>query len=313
MGHALSSLLSEAFPPKSAFLTDSDIPDLTGCVVIVTGANTGIGKETAKALLEHNAKVYITARNPEKAEEAIKDLQEQTGHEASFLLVDLADLPTVRAGAEEFMRKEKELHILFNNAGVMMPSVEETTAQGYDLQFGTNVLGHFYLTTLLLPALIAGAKSRPDGKARVLNTSSAAHVMGSLDFNTFKDSPKRRKTFSSTLYSQSKFGNVVFSNELARRYAEQGIVSMALNPGNISSDLQRHFAKPISALLKMILYPTAQGAVTQLWAGTSAEGATLNGKYLVPWARIGTPMATTQDPELGKQLWTWAEEQVANV
>ncbi|GLB38375.1 putative NAD-P-binding protein [Lyophyllum shimeji] len=311
MGLVLS-LLSETFPPKSKFSVDSDVPDLTGRVVIVTGANTGIGKETAKVLLQHNAKVYIAARNQEKTQAAIQDLKAQTGKEALFLRVDLGDLPTIKAGAEEFLRKEKELHILFNNAGVMHPPVEEVTAQGYDLQFGTNVLGHFYLTKLLLPALLAGAKTSPDGKARVVNTSSSAHVAGSLDFNTFRDSPKRRKCSRFSLYAQSKFGNVVFANELARRYGDQGIVSTALNPGNIKSDLQRYTVQPFRGLLRSVLYCTPQGALTQLFAGTSPQGADLNGKYLVPWARIGRARATTQDPELGKQLWTWADEQVAN-
>ncbi|KAG6808463.1 hypothetical protein H0H92_004035, partial [Tricholoma furcatifolium] len=187
---------------KSAFSVD-DIPDLAGRVMIVTGANTG--KETAKALLAHNAKVYIAARNKEKTEAAIEDLKAATGKEAIFLKVDLADLPSIKAGAEEFLSKEKELHVLFNNGGVMIPPIELLTEQGYDLQFGTNVLGHFYLTKLLLPALLAGAKSSSDGKARVVNTSSSAHMSGALDFNTFKDSPKRKKTASFTLYAQSKF------------------------------------------------------------------------------------------------------------
>ncbi|KAG6823031.1 hypothetical protein H0H92_011664 [Tricholoma furcatifolium] len=110
-----TSYLSQSFPPKSAFSVN-DIPDLTGRVMIVTGANTG--KETAKALLAHNAKVYIAARNKEKTEAAIEDLRATTGKEAIFLKVDLADLPSIKAGAEEFLSKEKELHVLFNNGCV---------------------------------------------------------------------------------------------------------------------------------------------------------------------------------------------------
>ncbi|KAG5719733.1 hypothetical protein E4T56_gene18524 [Termitomyces sp. T112] len=308
----LLSYISEARPPKPAFSVD-DIPDLTGRVIIVTGANTGIGKETAKALLAHNAKVYIAARNKQKVEEAIKDLKEATGKEAIFLELDLANLPTIKSGIEEFLSKEKELHVLFNNAGVMVPPIELLTEQGYDLQFGTNVLGHFYLTKLLLPALLAGAKSSPDGKARVVNTSSSVHLSGSLNFNTFKDSPKRRKTFSISLYSQSKFGNVVFATELGRRYGEQGIVSTSLNPGNLRTDLQRHISKFFVRLIHPFTYPATYGALTQLYAGTTAAGARLNGKYLIPWARVGKALPATQDPELGKQLWEWAEEQVANI
>ncbi|KAG6849931.1 hypothetical protein H0H93_003460 [Arthromyces matolae] len=283
MGNAWS-YFTQAYPPSPTFSVD-DIPDLTGRVVIVTGANT----------------VYIAARNKQKTEEAIKDLKDSTGKEAIFLHVDLADLPTIKAGAEDFLR------------GVMTPPIEDLTKQGYDLQFGTNVLGHFYLTKLLLPALISGAKSSPDGKARVVNTSSSGHMSGFLDFNTFKDSPKRRKYLSFSLYAQSKFGNVVFAQELARRYEDQGIVSTSLNPGNLRSDLQRHMPTIIASITRSLIYPTPYGALTQLYAGTTAAGAELNGKYLIPWARIGAAIPATQDPELGKQLWNWAEEQVADI
>jgi len=159
----------------------------------------------------------------------------------------------------------------------MAPPIEQVTTQGYDLQFGTNVLGalshnfqgstqpifflgHFYFTKLLIPALLAGAQSSPDGKARVVNTSSSASLfIGEVDFNTLKDTPARKKRAPEMLYSQSKLvgvfaysqitpfklhiqGNVLFSNELARRYGDQGIVSTSLNPGNLKSDIQRHLS-----------------------------------------------------------------------
>ncbi|KAF8231776.1 NAD(P)-binding protein [Tricholoma matsutake] len=313
MGLAFSSVYQHLFPPKCTY-TVNDIPDLTGKVVIVTGANTGIGKETAKALLSHNAKVYIAARDQSKADLAIKDLEDQTGKESFFLKLDLADLLSVKAAAKEFESKEKELHILFNNAGVMLPPIEKVTAQGYDLQFGTNVLGHFYLTKLLMPLLLSGAKSSPDGKSRVVNVSSVGHIMASnLDFNTFKDGPARRRpSVRSLLYGQSKFGNIVFANELFRRYGDQGIVSTSVHPGNIKTDLYQGVPLMVS-LVGFTMYPASTGAVTSLWAGTSVEGAKLGGKYLVPWARLGRAHAGTQDPELGKRLWEWAEEQVENI
>ncbi|KAF9559167.1 NAD(P)-binding protein [Agrocybe pediades] len=311
---ALLSTLDEAFPPKPQFSVD-DIPDLSGKVVIVTGANTGIGKETAKALLAHNAKVYIAARNEEKAERAIAELKKETGNaDAHFLKLDLSDLGSVKRAAEEFLSKEKELHILFNNAGVMVPPVEKLTTQGYDLQFGTNVLGHFYFTKLLLPSLLAGAKSSSDGKARVVNTSSSAsNMVSGLDFNTFKDSPARKKKLAWILYGQSKLGNVVFARELARRYGDQGIVSTSLNPGNLKSDLQRHLSWIETFFTQLVLYPTPYGALTQLYAGTSREGADLNGEYLIPWARIGHANPAAEDRKLGEELWKWMEEQVAHV
>ncbi|KAF9046618.1 hypothetical protein BJ165DRAFT_1179935 [Panaeolus papilionaceus] len=306
------SLYTESFPPASKFSV-SDIPDLTGRVIIVTGANTGIGKETAKALLAHNATVYLAARNENKTKQAIADLKQETGNEGIFLELDLSDLRSVKRAAEEYLRQGKDLHVLFNNAGVMGPPIDQLTKQGYDVQFGTNVLGHFYFTKLLLPALLRGAKSSPDGKARVVNTSSSTSLLvSSVDFNTLKDSPARFRKDTRTLYSQSKLGNVLFSNALARRYGDQGIVSASLNPGNLDSEIRRHGVSWGRKLIgPLILYPSYLGALTQLWAGTSTEGAQMNGKYLIPWARIGNrPNPAAYDEKLQDDLWDWMEEQV---
>ncbi|KAF7335669.1 NAD(P)-binding protein [Mycena venus] len=306
----LISTIQQGFPPKSKFSVD-DIPDLSGKVIIVTGANIGVGKETVKALLQHNAKVYLAARSPEKAKEAINDLKSQTGKEAEFLQLDLADLHSVKRAAQEFNQKETQLHVLFNNGGVMGPPIEQLSTQGYDLTFGTNVLGHFYLTKLLLPTLLAAAA--PGKPARVVNTSSiASEIFGQdIDYNTLKDSPARKKMGVNMLYYQSKYGNVLFSNELFRRYEDKGIVSVALNPGNLKSGLQRHLTGITKFMVESVLYPTPYGALTQLWAGTTDEGATFGGKYLIPWARVGKGPST--NPSSEKALWTWCEEQVANI
>ncbi|KAF8843276.1 NAD(P)-binding protein [Paxillus ammoniavirescens] len=306
------SLLSQSFPPKSTFNV-SDIPDLTGRIVIVTGANTGIGKETVKALLQHNAKVYLAARNQAKSEAAIQELKLSTGSEAIFLKLDLGNLKAVKAAAEEFLSKETRLDVLINNAGVMFSPTEDLTANGYDLQFGTNVLGHHYLTKLLLPTLISTAKASSDGKARVVTVSSSAHVMGSLNFGTFKDTSARKNISTHTLYAQSKYGNVVFALELDRRCKSEGIVSISLNPGNIRSDLQRHMGSISRSLLRTMLYDTTHGALTQLYAATSPAAAELGGQYLVPWARIGPSRKDAHDPKLGQALWEWCEEQVKDV
>jgi len=190
---------------------------------------------------------------------------------------------------------------------------EMLTKQGHDLQFGTNVLGHFYLTKLLLPALLAATKSSPAGTVRVVTTSSWGHWLSEIDFNTLKDGPGRNKISSGTLYSQSKFGNIVFAKELARRYGDLGIISISVNPGNIHSDLFRHVPKLGADLFSLTTHPPYKGAWTQLFAGTAPEAASLNGKYLIPWARIGTPSVATQDPGLGKDLWEWMEQQVENL
>ncbi|KAK0498693.1 NAD(P)-binding protein [Armillaria luteobubalina] len=305
MGNAWS-LIAQMFPPKPKWGVN-DIPDLTGKVVIVTGGNTGCGRETVKALLTHNAKVYLAARSEEKAKEAITKLKEETGAEAIFLSLDLADLVSVRRGAEEFLSKEKQLHILFNNAGVMLAPMDMLTKQGYDLQFGTNVIGHFHFTQLLLPALLAAAT--PTEKARVITTSSSANYMGTLDFNIWKDGPTRSKKASGDLYVQSKHGNVVFAVELARRYGEQNIISHSLNPGSIRTDLQRHLSPFANKMQDVFLFPADMGALTQLWAGTSPEAGKLNGEFMIPWARLGKARKETGDPAVGKKLWEWLELQ----
>ncbi|KAF5371110.1 hypothetical protein D9758_004259 [Tetrapyrgos nigripes] len=316
MGSRLLSLLSETWPPKPKWTTD-DIPNLARKVMIVTGGNAGIGKETVKALLEHNAKVYLAARNQVRAETAIKDLREKTGKDAIWLKLDLADLRSVKGAAEEFRRKESQLDVLFNNAGVMGAKFEDLTAQGYDLQFGTNVLGHFYLTKLLLPTLISTATKSADGKARVVNTSSSGHHgVQTLDFSLYQDSPARRKIKSSSAgtYLHSKFANILFSNELARRYGDQGIVSTSLDPGTVSTDITRTLPPMTKFIIKtFLMYPVELGALTQLRAGTSPEGAEMNGQYLVPWARVGKPSAATEDQKQSEELWNWLEEQVKGI
>ncbi|KAG8695093.1 hypothetical protein FRC11_001739 [Ceratobasidium sp. 423] len=279
-----------SFPPKSLFTVDQ-IPDLTGQVIIVTGGNAGIGKETCKALLNKNAKVYLAARSKSKADEAIEWLKDETNGKApTFLEVDLANLASVRKAAEEFKSKEHELHVLFNNAGVMAPPVEQRTADGYDLQFGTNVLGHYFLTALLLPILIHTAKNSPvaHGHTRVVNTSSMGAFWAPKEgivweaLGTDATSAQACKRLGTgQLYLHSKLGNVLFSNELAKRYGEQGIISSSVHPGIIQSDLLRHLPK-----LGAKIY------------------------YLIPWARVGDMPPGAHDDKLAEKLWAWLEEQV---
>ncbi|TDL26765.1 NAD(P)-binding protein [Rickenella mellea] len=308
MGTALS-LCREMFPPKSTFSVE-DIPDLEGKVIIVTGGNTGVGKEIIKGLLQHNATVYLAARNPSKAMEAIEELAVSTGKKARFLQLDLSELSSIKESAREFTENEKELHVLINNAGVMMTPIDQVTKDGYDLQFGTNVLGHFYFTKLLLPVLLSTAKTA--GHARVITVASNAGLMtDSIKFDTLKDGPARKKLSTTGLYIQSKFANLVDASELARQYGDQGIVSISLNPGALKSDLSRHVDSLIQrAILKIISYPVPFGALTPLYAATHPDGANWNGKFFVPWARKGELSKSALNPQLGRDLWAWMEEQI---
>ncbi|KAF8073782.1 hypothetical protein FPV67DRAFT_1479259 [Lyophyllum atratum] len=311
---SLGPFLAQAYFSGKPQWTPEQIPDQSGRTIILTGGNSGVGKECAKALLQRNANVYIACRNRSKSEGAIAELRQLTGKDAKFLQLDLADLTSVRAAAAEFTSKEKQLHILFNNAGIMFPPIGDAI-DGYDPQIHTNVLGHFYFTKLLLPILLSTAESEGEIKPRIVNVSSSGHYLAGsqpLDFDTFKCGPARDKRMTEEMYIQSKFANIVLSNEFARRYGGQGLVFTSVNPGNLQTDLNRHVGSLFKRLLLRCLqiYPASMGAITQLWAGTAPEAAGLNGKFLIPWARIGSPRQETQDPRLGRDLREWLEEQV---
>jgi len=313
-------LLSQLFPPKPTW-TAADVPDQTGKTVIVTGGNGGIGKETARVLLSKGARVYIATRSEEKSREAIEELKKETGKDGIFFLkLDLSDLVSVKAAAEEYIGKETELHTLYNNGGVMYTPIDHVTTQGFDMQFGTNVLGHFYLTKLLLPVLTTTAKKTPAGTVRVVNVSSIGHHYGAPEgirwatVTTGNDSLEARKKLGNTkLYGQSKLGNVLFSNELARRYGGEGIVSTSLHPGAINTDLARYSSSLLQRFGRIVTYDVSYGAITSLYAGTAPDASSLNGKYLTAWARVVTPNKKALDPELANKLWEWCEEQVKDI
>ncbi|KAF7327823.1 NAD(P)-binding protein [Mycena kentingensis (nom. inval.)] len=309
--HTLAMLRQSYFCGRPRWRTTrgGDVPDLTGKVVIVTGGNAGIGKETVKVLLENNATVYMASRNPSKAAQAIDELERETGRRAIFLKLDLADLATVKRAAEEFQSKETELHVLFNNGGIMTPPIEQVTPYGYDATFGTNVVGHFYLTTLLLPTLLSTARAHTH--VRIVTLTSMVHYVASVDYATFIESPKRRKRTPFDQYAQSKWADAVMAVELARRYGQDGIVSLSVNPGNLSTDITQNTAGIMNFLAKLLLiWPPSWGAVGQLWAGTAPEAVAVNGKYIAPWARVAQHRKDVDDPDCGRELWEWLEEQV---
>ncbi|EIW81022.1 NAD(P)-binding protein [Coniophora puteana RWD-64-598 SS2] len=307
-------MLRQSYPPKPKFKVE-DIPDLAGQVHVVTGANTGVGKEIAKALLSKNAKVYIASRDRAKSEAAIEELKQATGKEAFFIQLNLSKLSDIKAAAEEFSSKESQLHVLYNNAGLMFPPISQLTEDGYDLQWGTNVLGTYYFTKLLLPTMLETAKTAPDGKVRVVTTASVVHYMvNGLNYNTFKDGPARKKMGTQKLYYQSKHGDVMLANELARRYGDQGLVSTSVNPGNLNTELARHLTSFRQWFLRtFISYPAPMGALTSLYCGTSPEGNQWNGRFFAPWARADQAHPATDDAKAGQELWSWLEEQVKDV
>ncbi|KAJ6476509.1 hypothetical protein C8R47DRAFT_1141652 [Mycena vitilis] len=310
-------IMARMSPPK--FNPARDIPDLSGKVILVTGGNTGIGYETIKQLLLKNAKVYLAARSPEKAAAAIKQLEEETKKTAIFLQLDLADLPSIRKSADTFLSLEPRLDILFNNGGVMSAPVDMLTAQNLDLQFGTNVIGHFFLTELLLPAL---TKSYEETQvpARVLHTSSAAHksAPGSgVELASLKGGPERDAWIKKqnrffcpfALYGQSKTGNIFISNYFAKTHSDV-LVSAALHPGTIQTELSRHTPSVAQLFINTIAFPTPLGAYTQLWGATAATPAQITGQYLLPWGKVGQSDKRAANVKLEAEVIVFIKEQI---
>ncbi|KAJ7612679.1 NAD-binding protein [Roridomyces roridus] len=302
-----SDLSTDLLPPSSKFKPERDIPDLSGKIVLVTGGNAGIGYHTVKHLLLKNAKVYLAGRSREKGTAAVERLEQETGGKtAIFIQLDLADLASVRRAATEFLALESRLDVLFNNGGVMVTPTKELTVQNYDLQFGTNVIGHFFFTELLLPALMASHKTN-QVPARIISTSSSAHKLAltGIDFVSLKGGSER----DARLYGESKLGNILYSNHLAKAYPGV-IVSCALHPGSVRTDLQKNLPGWMQVMLDLTLPPAPMGAYTQLWAGTTAPHGQIDGQYLIPWARLGRADPIAASKQLEEEIIAYLREQV---
>ncbi|KAI1106943.1 short-chain dehydrogenase [Jackrogersella minutella] len=320
------SAMRQIFPGKPTY-TEKDIPDLSDKVYIVTGANTGVGKEVAQILFSKNGVVWVAARNEEKGRNAIQSIREahpsSTGR-LEFLHLDLGDLTTIKKSAETFLAREKRLDVLWNNAGVMMPPRGSKSAQGYELQLGTNCLGTFLFTKLLTPTLADTAKSSPEGSVRVIWVSSSAAellipVKGGIDLDNLD---YKKDIFYAYKYGASKAGNYYHSTEYARKHFKDKIVSISLNPGNLKTELDR-YCNPIEMLYrKATVYPAINGAYTELFAGLSNE-VTLqrSGDWVVPWGRFsdipirgdlrqGSKPQSEGGTGIAEKFWSWTEEQV---
>ena len=205
---------------------------LDGRTVIITGANTGIGKETAMELAGRGARVVMACRDTEKGRAACEEIKTRTGNEKVILCkLDLASCSSIRSFASRILDEEKEIHILVNNAGVMFVP-HQLTEDGFELHFGVNHLGHFLLTNLLLERIKASAPSR------IVTVSSLAHVAGYLDF---EDMMWRKRYISQLAYCRSKLANIMFSRELAQRLVGSGVTVCSLHPGTVYTELTRYF------------------------------------------------------------------------
>lgn len=240
----------------------------------MTGSNTGLGKEIARMMYSKNAKVYMMARSEDKTQEAIKDIKNSlpdSHGELHFIRLDLSDLASIKESVEEFLSREHELHLLFNNAGVGYPDKGSKTKQGYELQIGVNCLGPFGFTNLLAPTLVSTAKVSPSGFVRVVWVSSSA----SEAFNPndlMETLPKIEEAGEMDKYSISKLGNYLHATEFAARYKADGVLSIPLNPGALDSDFWRSQGGITTAILrKTVLHPPVYGAYTNLFAAFSPE------------------------------------------
>lgn len=241
---------------------------------IVTGANTGVGKVITQILYAKNAKIYLAARSQDKTLEAIKSIKAENPNSSgqmTYLRLDLADLTTIKASAQEFLQKETKLHVLFNNAGVGYPGQGTKTKQGYELQLGVNCVGAFMFTKLLAPVLVSTAKASPPNSVRVVWVSSSAaegvppsNLVDNLDYH--KDQSGFNK------YCTSKIGNYFHATEFAARHKEDGVISVSINPGNLDSDFWRTQGRIMTWILRhTVLYPPIYGAYTNLFAAFSPD------------------------------------------
>jgi retinol dehydrogenase 12 len=271
--------------------------ELSGRTFLITGANTGIGRATAADLASRGGRVYLACRSAQKGRDAAAAIAAATGNEAvTFLPLDLADLASVRTCAEQFLARGEPLHVLINNGGVA--GQRGITADGFELAFGVNHLGHFALTTALLDCLAASAP------ARVVNVSSDSHYQAKgIDFEAV-----RRRTASVTgmrEYAVSKLSNVLFTQELARRVADRGVTAYALHPGVVASDIWRRVPWPVRPLITRRMITTEEGARTSLYCATAPEVAQVSGRFYDDCReREASPVATG---ELAATLWQRSE------
>ena len=289
--------------------TTANMPDLTGKVIIVTGANSGIGFEAAKAFARKGANTILACRSMDKAQAALAEIQaEIPDAQAEIMRLDLASQASIHQFAEAFKTKYDRLDILVNNAGIMMVPYG-TTEDGFERQFGTNHLGHFALTGLLFDLLLNTPGSR------VVNVSSNGHRMGKMDFDNLNYaggngySPTRA-------YGRSKLANLLFTYELQRRFDALGVNSLALaaHPGGSNTNLGNHLQdrwvfKLLAPLLEQMIQSAAMGALPTLRA--AVDPAATGGQYYGPDGFLeqgGYPVkvqsnAASHDAASAHRLW----------
>ncbi len=292
--------------------------DLAHKTAVVTGATSGLGLASARALLGAGATVLLSGRDRERLGAVAAPLVEQYGaSRVKVAVFDLADLKSVAAGAADIADQCSTIDILINNAGIMAVP-EQRSVDGFEMQFAANFLGHYLLTRLLLPNLLAA------GQARGVNLSSGGHKLSPVLFDDFNF--EQRPYDKWVAYGQAKTAMSLFSVALSKRFAEQGLLSNAVHPGMVMTNLGRHMtSEDVKDMLKdsamanqpMVYLKPEQGAATQIWAATSPELAGVGGRYLEQGriakvisendGREDGVMAYALDEQSADALWDLAE------
>jgi NAD(P)-dependent dehydrogenase (short-subunit alcohol dehydrogenase family) len=293
--------------------TASDIPDQSGRVAVITGANTGLGFETALALAAHGAHVVLAVRSLDKGKDAISRIAAQSPQaDVALQELDLTSLESVRSAARQLRADYAHIDLLVNNAGVMYPP-KSTTKDGFELQFGTNHLGHFAFTGLLLDRLL------PVAGSRVVTVSSIGHrIRADIHFDDLQWEHSYNRV---SAYGQAKLANLLFTYELQRRLASHGTtIAVAAHPGGSNTELMRHlpgWAQSLYPVLEPIFQDAAMGALPQLRAAT--DPTVLGGQYYGPdslgqtrgYPKIVGSSKKSHDTDKQRRLWTVSEELTA--
>lgn len=271
--------------------------DLTGRTYLVTGANTGIGRSTVEGLARRGGRVILACRSAAKTTPVIDEIRATTGNDAlEYLHLDLADLDSVRSASRTLIDRTERIDVLIANAGVA--GQRGTTAQGFELAFGSNHLGHFLFITELLDLL------RSSAPARVVVVASDSHYAAKgLDEQALRRATRRITGMPE--YARSKLANVLFAQELARRVPAREVAAHALHPGVIASDIWRRIPWPIRPLMTRRMRTTEEGAQTSLWCATSDDLLGESGGYYADCAR--KEPSTVATAELANWLWDRSE------
>ncbi|XP_070490607.1 retinol dehydrogenase 14-like [Chironomus tepperi] len=266
-------------------------------IVVITGANTGIGKETAIDLARRGGKIYIACRDRSRGENALVDIRRESGSDkVYFLQLDLASLKSIRDFSKKFHQLESKLDILINNAGIMAcPKL--STEDGFEMQIGVNHLGHFLLTNLLLDLLKSAAPSR------IVNVSSKAHVRGEI----YRDDFMLDRSYAPVKsYAQSKLANILFTRKLANVLAGTKVTANSCHPGIVTTELARHIPKILQILMntvfKTFLKTPVEGAQTQIRLAVDPDLETTTGRYFYD-CEEHEPARLARDDDTAEWLW----------